>query len=86
MGRRQEENMLQDWIYELEKAKQDLIDTRRYLHRHPELSFEEKHTPAFVAERLRSYAAYGTREWRCETPRIIDFIGFLRFFGSPKWT
>lgn len=47
--------MLKDWIQELEKAESELIDVRRYLHRHPELSFEEKHTSAFVAERLRTY-------------------------------
>ncbi len=30
-----------------------MVENRRYLHRHPELSFMEKNTSAFVADRLR---------------------------------
>lgn len=28
----------------------EMVDIRRYLHQHPELSFEEEHTPAFIAD------------------------------------
>jgi amidohydrolase len=33
----------------------DTVDTRRHLHAHPELSFEEHNTARFVAEKLRSF-------------------------------
>ena len=33
----------------------ETVDTRRHLHQHPELSFEEKETAAFVANKLRSF-------------------------------
>ena len=33
----------------------ETVDTRRHLHQHPELSFEEKETAAFVADKLRSF-------------------------------
>jgi len=46
--------MLQEKIKSLAKAyKQEVIDNRRHLHAHPELSFLEFQTAAFVAERLR---------------------------------
>jgi amidohydrolase len=46
--------MLQDKIKSLAKAyKQEVIETRRYLHAHPELSFKEFQTAAFVADKLR---------------------------------
>ena len=33
---------------------QQLVETRRDLHRHPELGFEEHRTAGVIAERLRS--------------------------------
>ena len=46
--------MLQDKIKSLAKAyKQEVIDNRRHLHAHPELSFKEFQTAAFVADKLR---------------------------------
>ncbi|WP_042162941.1 M20 metallopeptidase family protein [Paenibacillus gorillae] len=39
----------------LEEGYQDVVQWRRYLHQHPELSFQEQHTPLFIAEKLRSY-------------------------------
>jgi amidohydrolase len=33
----------------------EIIETRRYLHRHPELSRQEHHTADFIASKLRSY-------------------------------
>jgi len=38
----------------LEAARQDLIDVRRDIHRHPELSGQEERTAALVADRLRA--------------------------------
>ncbi|MBB6637746.1 amidohydrolase [Cohnella thailandensis] len=47
-------SLLDTWIEELEKEESELIGVRRYLHQHPELSFEERKTSAFIADRLRS--------------------------------
>lgn len=46
--------MLKDRIKSLAQAyKQEIIDLRRHLHSHPELSFKEFQTAAFVAEKLK---------------------------------
>lgn len=34
---------------------EDMIEIRRHLHMHPELSFKEVHTPKLIAKKLRSY-------------------------------
>jgi amidohydrolase len=48
--------MLIDKIHQLsEKYKSDIIAIRRHLHAHPELSFQETNTVAYVEERLRSF-------------------------------
>jgi hippurate hydrolase len=39
----------------------ELTETRRHLHAHPELSFEEKETAAYVAERLEKWGYEVTR-------------------------
>ncbi|CAM4499115.1 M20 family metallopeptidase [Paenibacillus typhae] len=52
---------------EIEQLLPDMVEWRRHLHRHPEPSYEEKETSAFVADRLaafgievrRSKAGYG---------------------------
>ncbi len=47
--------MLKDRIKSLALAyKQEVIDLRRHLHSHPELSFKEFQTAAFVAEKLKA--------------------------------
>jgi len=47
--------MLKDRIKSLAQAyKQEVIDLRRHLHSHPELSFKEYQTAAFVAEKLKA--------------------------------
>jgi amidohydrolase len=47
--------MLKDRINSLAQAyKQEVIDLRRHLHSHPELSFQEFQTAAFVAEKLKA--------------------------------
>jgi amidohydrolase len=46
--------MLKERIKSLAQAyKQEVIDLRRHLHSHPELSFKEFQTAAFVAEKLK---------------------------------
>lgn len=46
--------MLKEKIKSLAQAyKQEVIDLRRHLHAHPELSFKEYETAAFVAEKLK---------------------------------
>ncbi|ADO56814.1 MULTISPECIES: M20 metallopeptidase family protein [Paenibacillus] len=47
--------MLEKWVQELKDGEQELIAWRRYLHQHPELSFEETNTSAFIADQLRSF-------------------------------
>ncbi|MFK4342537.1 MULTISPECIES: M20 family metallopeptidase [unclassified Paenibacillus] len=47
--------MLEKWVQELKDGEQDLIAWRRHLHQHPELSFEETNTSAFIADQLRSF-------------------------------
>lgn len=48
--------LLQNRIQKLaDQYKSDTIAIRRHLHAHPELSFEENETVAFVAEKLRSF-------------------------------
>lgn len=47
--------MLKEKIQQLAKAKtEQLIHWRRHLHAHPELSFEEYKTAAFIAEQLKA--------------------------------
>jgi amidohydrolase len=48
--------MVKDKIKELAKGyKAEIIANRRYLHAHPELSFQEYQTSAFVEEKLKSF-------------------------------
>ncbi|WP_348622755.1 M20 family metallopeptidase [Paenibacillus peoriae] len=47
--------MLEKWVQELKDGEQELIAWRRHLHQHPELSFEEMNTSAFIADHLRSF-------------------------------
>jgi len=48
--------MLLKTVYEaLENQYSEVVSWRRYLHQNPELSFQESHTPKFIAEKLRSF-------------------------------
>ncbi|QZA32214.1 amidohydrolase [Hydrogenibacillus sp. N12] len=47
--------MLKDLYAALDGLFGEMVAWRRHLHRHPELSFHEEATPAFVAETLRSF-------------------------------
>lgn len=51
-----------------------LISTRRDLHRHPELGFQERRTAAIAAERLRA-AGYEVREGVAETGVVATLHG-----------
>lgn len=42
---------------EIEKRFPEMVERRRYLHRHPELSFHEEKTSAFIADLLRKAGA-----------------------------
>ena len=44
--------MLQKIYQQLEEIYPEMVEIRRDLHMHPELSFQEKRTPAFIAEYL----------------------------------
>jgi amidohydrolase len=46
--------MLHDLAHDLTRIDADLIATRRDLHRHPELAFEENRTASLIAERVRA--------------------------------
>ena len=46
--------MEKSWISEINE--QELISWRRELHQHPELSFHEQKTAAFVEEKLKSFS------------------------------
>lgn len=41
---------------EADKLSQELLEIRRHLHAHPELSFEEKETSAYVQEHLKKHS------------------------------
>lgn len=46
---------LKTWLEELTENQEETIEIRRYLHAHPELSFEEKETADYIIEKLKSY-------------------------------
>ncbi|MFT8872071.1 MAG: amidohydrolase [Sporolactobacillus sp.] len=43
------------WAEDLENTYSLMIDWRRYLHQHPELSYHETKTAAFIEDKLRSF-------------------------------
>src|SRR5690625_2253359 len=48
--------MLKSQLQEkVQNIKQEVIDWRRHLHRHPELSFEEIETSQFIYDKLKSF-------------------------------
>lgn len=48
-------------VSDLTDLEAELVETRRYLHAHPELSFEEAQTAGMVAEKLESWGYEVTR-------------------------
>lgn len=55
MGIAQHSVILTAIFDELESHFEELVYWRRYLHQYPELSFQEKQTAAFIAEKLTSF-------------------------------
>lgn len=59
-------------IKQLSKVlRQEVIDIRRHLHAHPELSFQEKETSAFIASKLK--------EWNIEHESGIAATGIVAY-------
>ncbi|PWK58060.1 amidohydrolase, partial [Aminobacter sp. AP02] len=56
-------------IEDFEDGTAKLVETRRHLHAHPELSFEEVETAAYVAERLQG--------WGYEVTRNVGGLGVV---------
>lgn len=50
------------WEKELEENYTDTVAMRRHLHQHPEPSFEEKETAAYIVSKLRSYGITDIQE------------------------
>lgn len=49
-------NQLRDaWFRQASRIETDVIKMRRYLHQHPELSFEEYQTADFIAKQLKAF-------------------------------
>jgi amidohydrolase len=46
--------LTREWTEEIDRRREDLVALRRDVHRHPELSFEERRTAEIVAERLHA--------------------------------
>ncbi|MBM7542763.1 M20 metallopeptidase family protein [Amphibacillus cookii] len=46
---------LTQWLIDLEANQAETTENRRYLHAHPELSFQEKETAAFILKTLQGY-------------------------------
>lgn len=46
---------LETWVEELKKNQEETLENRRYLHAHPELSFQEIKTAAFIKDALTGY-------------------------------
>ena len=42
-------------FHELQANYNEIVEMRRYLHKHPELSFEETNTARYIADRLRCW-------------------------------
>ncbi|ARJ51099.1 amidohydrolase [Staphylococcus lutrae] len=45
---------MKDWFQLASDKEEEMIRTRRYLHQHPELSFQEKHTATYILNRLKA--------------------------------
>ncbi|OWR28899.1 peptidase M20 [Saccharibacillus sp. O23] len=52
---------MEKWNARLSELEATMIEWRRYLHRNPELSFQETATAAFVAEKLREFGGIEVR-------------------------
>lgn len=55
--------MMNALIEKLKTKEQRMIDIRRYLHQHPELSFHEEATPKYIADFTRIKIVKLKRMW-----------------------
>ena len=55
--------MLEKLFLELEELYPQMVEWRRHLHQHPELSFKEVQTPKMIAELLESWGIEGSKLW-----------------------
>lgn len=53
--------MMEDLVQRLQNKEKRMIDIRRHLHEHPELSFHETETPKYIAD------FYKNKECKVET-------------------
>ena len=56
-------------VSDFDDREAELVEMRRHLHMHPELSFEEHETAAYVAERLEG--------WGYEVTRNVGGLGVV---------
>ncbi len=68
------ENIKETIINEANKMKNELIEWRRYLHMHPELSGQEYNTAKFVAEKLREFGVDEIIEGFGGTTAVVGLI------------
>lgn len=50
------------WASDLEANYEETVAVRRYLHQHPEPSFEEKETAAYIVDKLKSFGITDIRQ------------------------
>ena len=55
MGTMLNENLLESIFTEADRSFEEVVSWRRYLHQHPELSFEEFETAKFIEQKLVSF-------------------------------
>lgn len=63
---------LQQWLTSYDQIDKEVIDKRHYLHQHPELSFQEKDTKAYIVKELQSY---GYQQIDTSTGGVVVTIG-----------
>ncbi len=68
------ENIKETIVNEANKIKDELIEWRRYLHMHPELSGQEYNTAKFVAEKLREFGVDEIIEGFGGTTAVVGLI------------
>ncbi|WP_080146995.1 amidohydrolase [Marinilactibacillus piezotolerans] len=65
----------QSWAEELKQNFDETVSWRRYLHEHPEPSFEEKETAKFIEEKLKSF---GVDEIRTNVGNGYGIVGTIK--------
>lgn len=68
-----------DIVREIAKEKEYLITTRRHLHKHPEISFREYETAAFIEKQL---ASFGVASRRVNDTGLVGVIDGVKGAGK----